>query len=892
MTELARKALIALASLLVLAPQPALADIQYFYDETGRLVQVVDHSGESAQYVYDAAGNIVQIIRVSAGTVSVAGFTPKSGPVGTAVTIYGAGFSSTPASNTVQFNGTAASVTSASANQLVATVPAGATSGTISVTVGAQTGTSAESFTVTSSAVNAPPTISGFTPAGGAPGTAVTITGTSFDPVLINNTVRFNATQASISGLSATQIGTTVPTYAASGRISVRTPYGTAVSANDFIIPPSGYSYADIIAQARVAIDGAPGSLAIGTANKHGIVVFDGTQGDYLTLVVSSLAVSPSGSVPYKLFDPSNAQVATGSVSTSAPTIHLPRLARTGSYSIIFSPGAATASLSFALKRDPALSASQPTANLSITVPGQTARVLFQGAAGSAATVRLAISSTTPANETATLQTWRPDGTQLHTTTGTQSSDGAVTQVASLPATGTYATYVIPWNSATGTMSVTLNPAANVEIDASALSVSNSAAGYQKRYFLNATAGQTLAVALTGLAYTPTSSSSTTVTVYKPDGAQLLSDGNCSFPGGNCQQLLSGSLPMTGKYMVVLTPPSSVSFTGTLTLSSLITGALTSGTAANLSFTRPGHSALYTLSGTAGQAVTLRLTISGTTPANQTTTLQVFKPDGTVLHTNTGSQSTDGAVTHVASLPSTGTYKVYVVPWLSATGTMALTLNPAMDLVVDADSSTIATTTAGYTKRFLFNATAGQRVGVGTRDHVHTPSSGSSTGLVLYGPSGNAINSMNCTTSGLARCELNMWGNPAGPFTIAVTPPAGVNFSGTVTLSTFATGTISVSGGAVGVSLARDGQDGWYTFSGTSGQLLRLSITGMSTTPSGQTVTFQIWRPNGTSLGYTTPWQASHDWDVPALPETGTYTVYISPWWGSRATLNMALNPR
>lgn len=120
-------AALAIAAILGAAPRPALADIQYFYDEVGRLVQVVDHGGDSAQYVYDPAGNIVQILRVSAGTVSVAGFTPKSGPVGTAVTIYGSGFSATPANNTVQFNGTAATVTSASANQLAATVPAAAT---------------------------------------------------------------------------------------------------------------------------------------------------------------------------------------------------------------------------------------------------------------------------------------------------------------------------------------------------------------------------------------------------------------------------------------------------------------------------------------------------------------------------------------------------------------------------------------------------------------------------------------------------------------------------------------------------------------------------------------------------------------------------------------------
>ncbi len=79
----------------------------------------------------------------------VTGVNPAQGAAGTAVTIAGANFSAIAANDTVNFNGVPAIVTSATANQLIATVPATANSGTISVTVDSQTATSPAIFTVT-----------------------------------------------------------------------------------------------------------------------------------------------------------------------------------------------------------------------------------------------------------------------------------------------------------------------------------------------------------------------------------------------------------------------------------------------------------------------------------------------------------------------------------------------------------------------------------------------------------------------------------------------------------------------------------------------------------------------------------------------------------------------
>jgi len=79
---------------------------------------------------------------------SIIAFTPNSGPVASSVTLTGVNFSGTPEANEVKFNGITAVVTASSGTSITATVPAGATSGIITVTVGGQSAVSATPFTV------------------------------------------------------------------------------------------------------------------------------------------------------------------------------------------------------------------------------------------------------------------------------------------------------------------------------------------------------------------------------------------------------------------------------------------------------------------------------------------------------------------------------------------------------------------------------------------------------------------------------------------------------------------------------------------------------------------------------------------------------------------------
>jgi len=134
---------------------------QYFYDELGRLVGVVDGQGNAAVYNYDEVGNLLSIQRFTSGATGIGIFVvaPGRARASTNVTIKGFGFTTPPSTNQVAFNSTAATVVSATSTSIVATVPSGATTGPVTVTNANGTATSPQAFTVL-----VPPIISGVQP--------------------------------------------------------------------------------------------------------------------------------------------------------------------------------------------------------------------------------------------------------------------------------------------------------------------------------------------------------------------------------------------------------------------------------------------------------------------------------------------------------------------------------------------------------------------------------------------------------------------------------------------------------------------------------------------------------------------------------------------------------
>jgi uncharacterized repeat protein (TIGR03803 family) len=122
----------------------------------------------------------------------VQALSPSSGPVGTSVTVTGTGFSANPSGEEVTFNGTAAQISSATTTAIQAVVPAGASSGSVSVTTTSGMTISGPMFTVSGSAGNPAPETSNLLPTTVPAGTSLqqlVIDGSGF---VLSSTVTFN----------------------------------------------------------------------------------------------------------------------------------------------------------------------------------------------------------------------------------------------------------------------------------------------------------------------------------------------------------------------------------------------------------------------------------------------------------------------------------------------------------------------------------------------------------------------------------------------------------------------------------------------------------------------------------------------------------------------------
>ena len=251
---------------------------------------------------------------------AITSLNPTSGLAGAAVTITGTNFGTTQGTSTVKFDGTTAAVTSWSNTSIAVTVPSGAATGNVVVTVGTQA-SNGVSFTVTTPA----PTITTLNPTSGAVGSSVVITGTNFGATQGASTVKFNGTTATTTAWSATSITATVPTGATTGNVvvtvngqasngvafTVSTPAPVITSLN----PTSG------LAGAAVTITGTN----FGTTQGTSTVKFDGTTAAVTSWSNTSIAVTvPSGAATGNVVVTVGTQASNGvsfTVTTPAPTI-------------------------------------------------------------------------------------------------------------------------------------------------------------------------------------------------------------------------------------------------------------------------------------------------------------------------------------------------------------------------------------------------------------------------------------------------------------------------------------------------------------------------------------------------------------------------------------------
>jgi YD repeat-containing protein len=807
--------------------------VNYVYDDLGRLVAVIDVSGNAAEYSYDAVGNILSISRYSSSQVSIIDFSPESGPIGTVVTINGTGFSTTLSQNTVKFNGLSATVTSATNTQLQATVPTAATTGTISVTSPNGTATSTAAFNVTSS--NGVPTITSFSPASGIAGTTVNLTGTNFDTTLTNDELLLNATHAVVSTATSTTIATTVPAATASGHFTLLAPAGNAVSAQDFYVPFGSHVAADIGLTARITPGGSqPVTLAAG---KIGLVLFDGMAGEHVDIVWSGTTYS---SCNLYLIAPNNLTIAT-TLCTSGQRSDLGTIAlpSNGTYTIGIDSGTSSGSVTVALSADIVenIYIDGPAVQVTTTIPGQDARLIFTATAGrrifvyatcgtnpyatlnlltptgsiqapiiicngagpfyidtqtlaAAGTYQLWVQHSgtnvgsetlqiisVPADFTATLTVPAPgttgtavqtpslvvgqnasltfSGTQgqqlsfnMSSTIGTSSvgcfatlydpshvivfsnvqcgNGSTYIDTVTLGSTGTYTLYLNPFGEATGSISVSINNAQDVttpaiSIGGSALTYATTVYGQDVRLSFAGTMGQQIAVYATGVSnpyaslnlLTPTGAIQAVIVINNTPNAVFFMDTQKLATTGTYQlQVQHSGINIGSETLQIIAVPAD--FTGTLT----VPAAGAQGTATRVPASNNlgvGQNASLTFSGTAAQKLSFNfLSTIGSNYSLCLVTVTGPSPSTTqIAQGYCGYQASGPDFIDTITIPTTGTYTVYLNPLGTAVGNVSVSINNDQDVTTPTisigGSAVLAkTTVAGQDVRLSFTPTASQ----------------------------------------------------------------------------------------------------------------------------------------------------------------------------------------
>jgi hypothetical protein len=183
------------------------------------------------------------------------------GLVGDTITISGRQFGT---SGSISFNGVSGSPTSWGDTSVVTTIPAGAQTGPVTVTVNGQT-----SNGVTLTVVSVP-NLTGVTPNTGDVGTLVTITGTGFGVVQSYNAVVFNGLAVEPTSWTNTQITVTVPRGATTGPVAVRIGHILS-NASTFTIVPAGSQAVSIIPGSATLVVGQTLNLKLSDDLEHDI---------------------------------------------------------------------------------------------------------------------------------------------------------------------------------------------------------------------------------------------------------------------------------------------------------------------------------------------------------------------------------------------------------------------------------------------------------------------------------------------------------------------------------------------------------------------------------------------------------------------------------------------
>jgi RHS repeat-associated protein len=873
-----------------LASPPSTA-IRYVYDADGQLKAVVNPATETALYGWDPAGNLLSVGLKSSKKLSVVQLAPAQGAVGETVTISGTGFSTTASKDTVKFNGTAATVSAATEWVLTVKVPTGATSGTVSVqTTTEGPVTSAQSFSVVA-AVGAPK-VTSLSASVVTNGSTLTVSGSNFESSATYDVVKVNDSVAKVESATSTAMQIVVPGVTLGGHVSVVTPQGS-VSGPDLYIPPEAMATSKIGTTGTVSLGGSA-TVKLTSAEKNGLILFEGSAGQQMSMLLSESTIA-SGQV--SVWGPEGAKIKNGgpsSFSTGSKFMEPITLPATGTYTILLEPaGKDTGSVKLSpysvvdVKEAITPSEAGESKTATLSVPGDLAEYTFAGIEGQRVSMLLSESSIVEGYA----QILNPEGAEVSGsgTAFTPGTSGFVKPVT-LPATGTYTIVVGGQGTDTGTVKLTAYKVVDVTgtltptAEGASKAVTITAPGQRALLSVPVSAGESVSLKTSSAAF----EAAYALRWFNSEGKYI---SERTFAGAENGFVPPQKFSEAGTYTLIVEPTGKGgnnlgSVTVTAYNATEVTGTITpseGGEAKTVTLGVPGTYARYMFSGKEGERVSLVFSESSIADGQA----EILNPAGSEV-SGFGTEFTPGTKGFVkpVTLPSTGTYTIWIRPEAADTGSVKLTAYKVVDV-----TGTLTPTAEGASKAVTITA-PGQRallsvpVSAGESVSLKTSSAAFEAAYALrwFNAEGKYISehSFEGTENGFVSAQEFA---TAGTYTLIVEPNGhGGDNVGSVTVTAYnateVTGAITPSEAGEGktVTLSVPGQRARYTFAGKEGKRVAFVLSASSIEEAAVTLR----NPEGSELTSQIVYAGSGEvGGVEATPATtGTYAVVIQPYSG------------